>query len=107
LNYLLERKGYDRLWDWFGLSYASWLTLPRVLMHEMPDDWQARMAELLQEWDETWDGNDMPSPYVSARKGNKFTKWPGWLLNYRHPDGEEIERVRSNAGNEGPGKAQL
>lgn len=25
-----------------GLSYASWLTLPRVLMQAMPDEWQER-----------------------------------------------------------------
>lgn len=38
--------GYDALWGWFGLSRASFLVLPRVLMHEMPDDWQLRMAAL-------------------------------------------------------------
>ena len=29
-------KGCDDLWEWFGLSRASWLTMPRILMHEMP-----------------------------------------------------------------------
>ena len=83
-------KGYDKLWDWFGLSYSGWLTLPRVLMHEMPDEWQERMADLLLEWNERWDTNDMPTPYVLARQGNKFTKWPSWVTNYRRPDKEEI-----------------
>lgn len=32
--------GENALWLWFGLSRASWLTLPRVLMHEMPDEWR-------------------------------------------------------------------
>lgn len=89
-------KGYQRLWGWFSLSRASWLTLPRVLMHEMPDAWQDKMAALLEEWDETWDSADMPTPHVVARNGNRFTKWLGWLLNYRHPDRKEIERLRSN-----------
>jgi len=93
---VLERKGYQRLWGWFCLSYASWLTLPRVLMHEMPDDWQDKMAALLEEWDEAWDTQNMPEAHVAARNGNRFTKWPGWLLNYRHPDVKEIERLRSN-----------
>jgi len=47
------KKGYDKLWSWFGLSYASFLTLPRVMMHEMPDEWQGKMADLLEEWDST------------------------------------------------------
>lgn len=87
-------KGYDALWSWFCLSYASWLTLPRVMMHEMPDDWQMRMAELLNEWEATWDSNDLPEPAVQARKGRRFTRWPDWLLNYRYPDRAEIQKLR-------------
>jgi hypothetical protein len=89
--------GYNALWNWFGLSYSTWITLPRVLVHEMPDDWQARMYDLMQEWENTWDFSEMPSPYVLARKDNKFTKWPAWLLNYRHPSQQEIERLRRPA----------
>ena len=92
----LERPGYDALWLWFSLSYASWLTLPRVLLHEMPDEWQARMAELLHEWDETWDSDGVPQAYVTAREDNKFTRWPEWLLNYRRPSRNHINRLRSN-----------
>jgi len=44
--------GYDRLWNWFGLSRATFITLPRAMCHEMPDGWQERMAALLEEWDE-------------------------------------------------------
>lgn len=87
---------HERLWAWFGLSRATWLTLPRVLMHEMPDEWQEQMAALLEQWDEAWsfEGMDVPLPMVTARKGNRFTCWPCWLLNYRHPDQSEIERAR-------------
>lgn len=92
----LERHGHDALWDWFGLSYASWLTLPRSMMHEMPDDWQRRMAELLNEWSATWDSSDMPDPQVTAKAGGKFCRWPDWLLNYRHPDRDAINALRSN-----------
>lgn len=88
-------SGHDRLWNWFGCTRASWLTMPRVMMHAMPDDWQARMAVLCDEWDKAWDSQNMPSPQVSAvdRKG-KFTRWPCWLLNYRHPDNSQIELIR-------------
>ena len=89
--------GHDALWGWFGLSYASWITIPRVMAHAMPDDWQQRMFDLLTEFDEAFPGKhapDMPHPIVSAMLGRRFTKWPDWLLNYRHPDREEIERLR-------------
>lgn len=91
------KEGYQRLWGWFGLSRASWLTMPRVLMHEMPDDWQERMAQLCEEWDEAWDSSEMPEPHVQARAGNKFCKWPEWLLNYRHPEKNKIEQLRKGA----------
>lgn len=90
----MKSKGYQRLWGWFGLSYAGWLTLPRVLMHEMPDEWQEKMSALLEEWDETWDTENTPSPFVSARVGNRFTRWPSWVTNYRHPNQKAIESVR-------------
>lgn len=89
-----DNKGYDDLWQYFGLSYSTWLTLPRVMMHEMPDIWQERMAALLHEWDNTWNTDHMPDPYVTARKNNKFTKWPSFLLNYRRPDNDAINKLR-------------
>ena len=88
-------KGYEKLWTWFGGSRASWLTLPRILMHEMPDKWQDKMADLLDEWDAEWDSSDMPEPSVTAKLDNKFTRWPAWLLNYRRPDKHEIEKLRT------------
>ncbi len=42
----------DPMHGWFGLSYASYLVLPRSLIQEMPEEWQKRMVELLEEWDE-------------------------------------------------------
>jgi hypothetical protein len=85
---------------WFGLSYASWLTMPRVLMEAMPGDWQSRIAPLLWEYSEAWDTARLAAPYVLARNGNKFEAWPDWLLNYRHPDTAAIETVRAQQGKE-------
>lgn len=95
-----DLPGRDQLWGWFGMSYASFLSLPRVLMHEMPDQWQADMARLLAEWDAAWETDDLPSPCVSAKQGNKFTRWPAWLLDYRHPDRASIEACRARNGGE-------
>tara|TARA_Y100001951_G_scaffold104787_1_gene117844 strand:- start:50605 stop:50793 length:189 start_codon:yes stop_codon:yes gene_type:complete len=50
----MMKEGKQELWNWFGLSYASFLTIPRVLMHQMSDEWQSEMCRLLQEYDETF-----------------------------------------------------
>lgn len=89
----VPESGYERLWGWFSLSYASWLTLPRVMMHEMPDDWQAKMAALMNEWDATW--TKVPDDVslntsVCVKNGNRYTRMPRILCNYRRPDKQEI-----------------
>jgi hypothetical protein len=85
----------DELWGWFGLSYASFLVLPRVLIHEMPSEWQNRMTALLYEYDEMFPNQPELGTRVQATRDGKLTKWPPWLLNYRHPDHEEIEKLKS------------
>ncbi len=89
-----ELPGYQALWGWFGLSRASWLTLPRVLMHEMPDDWQASMAELLHEYDQTYRNLPGHSVVVQVKKDGKFTAMPDWVA-YRYPDMEAIESFKA------------
>jgi hypothetical protein len=91
-----ERPGYDALWLWFGLSRASWLTVPRVLMHAMPDDWQARMAELLAEYCEAFPNQpDLGTRVQVTALSGKLASTPAWLINYRYPDTETIEQLRS------------
>lgn len=90
--------GYQRLWGWFGLSRASFAVLPRVLMHEMPDEWQGKMASLLEEFDEAFPGKGL-LPFrvtVGARdlRGRRFVRFPYWLLAYRHPDRDQIEALK-------------
>lgn len=91
---VLERSGHDALWLWFGLSRAGWLTLPRVMMHEMPDEWQAKMAELLNEWDETWKNQPDIVIEVRAKRSGKLIPVPKFLCNYRHPDRTQIDKLR-------------
>lgn len=93
---VIRRPGYQRLWGWFGLSRAAWLVLPRVCMHDMPDEWQRKMAVLLEEWDARWDWpEDTPSPTVVARRDNRFARWPEWLVMYRHPDTKQLQRIKA------------
>jgi hypothetical protein len=86
---------FDALWLWFGLSHASFLTLPRVLMHEMPDDWQAQMAKLLNEWDDHWFNFPINWSYqVNLRRGSRNIPMPDWMKNYRHPDHKMINSLK-------------
>src|SRR3990167_7095348 len=95
---IIPRKGYDALWDWFELSHASWLTLQRVLMHEMPDEWQLKLAKLLHEWDATivTDTLDVKTIVQLKTFDGKFIKVPEWLKNYRHPDSNIKQYVKKH-----------
>lgn len=92
---LAPNPGHEALWNYFGLTYASFLTLPRACMHEMPDEWQAKMAELLHEWDAAWD--NVPEEFGvgfqvrASRGGGRLVPMPEILVNYRHPDSKTIQ----------------
>ena len=85
----------ERLQLWFNLSYASWVTLPRVMVEAMPEEWQEKMAALLEEWDEAWP--NQPEVGVTVRltdtKGNLIAM-PEWMKNYRHPDQEQLAKLK-------------
>lgn len=92
----MRGEGYQKLWGWFGLSYASFCVMPRALMHEMPDEWQSKMADLLEEYDATFDTSELPNCKVMAvgDKG-KFASWPEWLVAYRRPNVDRINELRA------------
>jgi hypothetical protein len=90
----LGRDGHDRLWGWFGLSRAAFLTLPRVLMHQMPDDWQRQMAALLEEYNATFTNLPDIGATVRATRDGKLVPMPDVYTNYRHPRREEIEVLK-------------
>lgn len=92
-----NRSGYNDLWLWFGPSYASWLTIPRVLMHEMPDEWQGKMAALLNEYEEAFPNQPDLGTRVQCTRGGRLTRTPDWMLSYRHPQRNEINKLRSAA----------
>jgi len=95
VNYDWEAvKGGERLWRWFGLTRASWLTLPRVLLHEMPDDWQEQMARLLEQFDQAFPNWIPGQLYVNLKENGRFTSLPEALCNYRHPRADEIDAYR-------------
>ena len=93
------KLGHSRLWGWFGLGRPSFLVMPRVLMHEMSDEWQDKMAALLEEYDETWDWTAHPyGSRVQTIKDGRLVKTPEWLINYRRPDMKIIESLKWKKG---------
>jgi hypothetical protein len=99
-----EREGEPRLrFDssalqcWFGLSYASYLTLPRVLMEAMPFEWQDDIAALLNQYYEAFPNMPDIGTRVQITDGaGHLIKTPRWLINYRRPDRAAIAKLRSN-----------
>lgn len=39
----------DAIHEWFGLTYANYLVVPRSLLQSMPDEWQTEFVGLLEE----------------------------------------------------------
>jgi hypothetical protein len=76
--------------EWFELSYAQYLTVPRLVMQSMPLKWQYRMAALLQEMDETFNWRPKQGRYwVQLRDAHgHFSQDPLW--NYRHGNIEHL-----------------
>jgi hypothetical protein len=46
-------SGHD-IHAWFGLSYASYLVIPRTLLQSMPGEWQLAFVALLEDLDEAF-----------------------------------------------------
>jgi hypothetical protein len=93
MNEEITRYESSDLQLWFGLSYASFAVLPRVLMEAMPFEWQDKMAALLMEYDEAFPNQPDISTRVQVTQNGKLIKTPSWLINYRRPDKEAIARV--------------
>lgn len=92
---VIERPGYDELWGWFGLSRAGWLTIPRVLMHAMPDEWQGKMAALLNEYCEAFPNQpDLGTRVQCTTMSGKLTPTPDWVISYRYPGEAAINELR-------------
>lgn len=72
------------MWDWFELTYASYLVLPRALLCGMPVEWQERMVALLEEMRETYEPGACRDDYiVTLRQEGVFIRDP-WR-DYRRP----------------------
>ncbi|EFL6449049.1 hypothetical protein AAS80_003021 [Escherichia coli] len=96
-DYEIDRKD---LHLWWGLSYASFLVMPRVAMQLMPEEWQEKMAELLNQYDETinTDAFGVKGCRVQAIGENgKLMKMPDEWKNYRRPSSETKAAIKKEA----------
>lgn len=86
---------FKKVWDYFELSYAAYLILPRVFLCDMPEDWQERFCQLMYELETKFgDNKEIDSYTVLARKGSRFVKDP--LRNYKHVDASAFYRKPKN-----------
>jgi len=54
---------YDDIHHWFGLSYCSYFTIPRLALQAMPLEWQQRFIGLMDEAFEKY-GLETPAYHV-------------------------------------------
>ena len=66
--------------DWFGLTYCSYLTIPRTILQSMPIEWQRRFVKCLEEAEDMFGDQNNLDYTVNAREGRRFVKDP--LINY-------------------------
>ena len=86
--------------QWFELSYAAYLVIPRLGLDAMPEEWQQRFVDLLEEAYEKH-GLITPSDYeVRRRQHGRFVKDP-WA-NYRHGRIEDMPEMQKERGHQLP-----
>ena len=56
--------------EMFGLTYASYLVLPRVILQSMPLDWQKDFAALIEKLETAAQGLNLPDYHVNAVNEN-------------------------------------
>jgi hypothetical protein len=83
------------IFDWFELTYAQFLTIPRLVMQSMPVEWQNKMVAPLNEVDKEFDWRPQEGHYwVSQRDDQgRFVELNENICDYRHGN---IEHLRKN-----------
>jgi hypothetical protein len=77
----------------FGLTYASFLVVPRTFLMDMPTEWQDKFTKLMEEYNEKVENIEPENEFsmnVTFKKDGKFCKTPEVFTSYRHPEHEDI-----------------
>ena len=83
-------KSDDPINQWFELTYAQFLTVPRLVMQSMSIGWQRKMAVLLQEMDETFDWRPKEGKYWVKLKDDSGRFCHAPLADYRRGSCEHL-----------------
>jgi hypothetical protein len=71
------------IWDWFGLSYSSYVVLPRRALCSLPIEWQERFVALMDEAQSLLPPEATEGEYmVRKRIGGRFVADPN--VPYKH-----------------------
>jgi hypothetical protein len=68
---------------WFELSYAQYLTIPRSVLQSMPDEWQRRFVQCLEELDYNMDWRPKKGRYWVRLKNEKGQFISDPLMDYQ------------------------
>ena len=68
----------DYIHNWFGLTYANYLVLPRSILQSMDAEWQKKMVNLLNEMEDKM-----------REEGLEFT--PNYSVNAKDSNGKYIK----------------
>ncbi len=81
---------------WFELSYAQFLTVPRIVMQSMPLGWQDGMVSLLRELDKTFDWRPQNGKYHVQLKDydGRYISLDHNICDYRHGNVEHLRKER-------------
>jgi hypothetical protein len=72
-----------KIHEWFELTYAQYLTVPRSVLQSMPDEWQEKFTKLLEELDETIDWRPKEGRYWVQLKDGKGRYVSDPLMDYQ------------------------
>jgi hypothetical protein len=85
--------------DWFGLTYAQYLTIPRSILQSMPAEWQQRFVRCLEELDAAFDWRPSEGRYWVTLKDAKGRIRHDPLMDYergrRILTAERVKELRS------------
>jgi hypothetical protein len=79
-----QSTGDGPMHEWFSLSYASYLVVPRSWIQEMPIAWQQRLRDCLEELEQTLDVRDPPGGYRVQAIGERGRFISDPWREYRH-----------------------
>lgn len=71
--------------EWFELTYAQYLTIPRSVLESMPDKWQEKFVDCLTELDNTIDWRPTEGRYWVQLKDDKGKYKQDPFREYRYP----------------------